>query len=185
MGNKIRIKCNVTNTEFSVGYSSDYIQEGQHANFSRFMAKEIARLLVQAIDDQRYKSRWKPLTPGYKDWKKSKGWSTKIWEATGTLKFSIDYDNVSDLILVGIDPYIKYDDGTSVLQVARWMEYGTYKMPERPLFRPILQYVRGNVKYFYNKFLKEGGDNNEISYHKWSDRILQEYVRQHNLRIGR
>lgn len=182
--NKIKIRCNVTNTEFSVGYSSKYVDPEYHELFSRFIAKEISILLVKAINDQRYKSKWKPLTPSYKDWKSKNGLSTKIWEATGKLKLSIDYDNVGDVIFVGIDPYIRYEDGLQVLQVAKWMEYGTYKMPERPLFRPILQYVKSNVKYFYNKFLKEGGGSYEVSYHKWSDRLLQEYVRQHNLRIG-
>lgn len=185
MNDKITINCNITNSKFSVGYNSKYVDPIHHSNFSRFVAKEIARLVVQAIDDQRYKSKWKPLSEKYLEWKKRNGRSPKIWESTGMLKLSIDYDNVTDEIFVGIDPYLRYPSGEQVLQVAQWLEYGTYKIPERPIFRPILQYVRGNIKFFYNKFLREGGNNYEVSYHKWSDRILQEFVRQHSLRTRR
>lgn len=185
MNNKITIHCNITNSKFSVGYKAEYIDPVHHSNFSRFIANQIATLLVKAIDDQRYKSKWKPLSESYQEWKKVKGLSPKIWEATGLLKMSIDYDDVDDIIYVGIDPLLHYDNGQNILQVARWLEYGTKNIPERPLFRPILQYVRGNIKFFYNKFLREGGNNYEVSYHKWSDRILQEFVREHSLRTRR
>lgn len=164
---EIHISSNVTNTAFKIGYSSKYVEPELRIEFSKYMAKEISKLVVEAIDSQKYKKSWAPLNPGYVAWKRKKGLSTNIWESTGYLKLNIGYNIHTKYIELGVNPSAKYKGGNSVLQVARWLEYGTKKMPERPLFRPIIIYVRKNIKYFYQKFLKERSKN-EISFNGWS-----------------
>lgn len=185
---KINIYCNVTNQNFSVGYVAGYVNNDIYIAFNNYMASEITRLIVVAINDQRYKSKWKKLSEPYKKYKKYHGLSPNIWDATGTLKMNVSYDITGDVLLVGIDDYVRYEDGTRVIDVARWMEFGTINLPERPLFRPILIYVRKNIRYFYNRFLKSLNKKEEKSSPvgiKWGDTLLQEFVRKHNLSTSR
>lgn len=153
---KIRIVCNVTKQDFTIGYRSTKVGGNiDHDLFSAYIAREIARLVSLAIDDQRFSSKWKPLSSSYVRYKKRKGLSTKTWKATGKLQASIGYDINDKVIQVGVDEYGRYPNGLPILKVAVWMEFGTKKMPERPLFRPIINYVRSNISYFYNKYEKE------------------------------
>lgn len=164
---EIHISSNVTNTAFKIGYNSPYVDPLLREEFSKYMAGEISKLVVKAIDSQKYSKSWVPLNPSYKEWKRKKGLSTKIWEATGYLKLNIGYNVHTKYIEVGIHPTAKYKNGQSVLQVARWLEYGTKNMPERPLFRTIIIYVRKNIRYFYEKFLRERSKY-EVPYNRWS-----------------
>lgn len=164
---EIHISSNVTNTAFKVGYSSTYVDPLLAEEFSRYMAYEISKLLVKAIDTQKYRKTWRELNPEYVAWKRKRGFSIKIWEASGFLKLNIGYNNKTKYIELGINPTARYKNGQSVLQIARWLEYGTKRMPERPLFRPTIMYVRKNIRYFYNKFLTERGKY-EIQDNGWA-----------------
>ena len=54
-------------------------------------------------------------------------------------KKPIDLDKYKEgKVRVGWWSAIKYDDGISVAQVARWNEYGTPYIPSRPFFRPVV-----------------------------------------------
>lgn len=189
--NKVKIYCNVTDVYFSVGYTSRYIHPEVRVAFNHYMAMEISKIIVRAIDDQRYAGSWVPLNPYYKATKIRKGLSPKIWEATGFLKLNVQFSTLNDTIRVGIDPYIAYKSGVSTLKVAQWLEFGTKKMPERPLFRPIIAYVRKNIKFFYYKFLREYNiqDGQKLSEDQieklqgteWSDTKLQKFMEEHSL----
>ena len=148
------------------------------------MAREVSRLIVKAIDDQRYKGRWKPLTEEYLEYKKKAGLKLKIWEASSTLKLSVGYDIGSNLVTVGVREGSRYRNGPEILDVAKWMEFGTRKMPARPLFRPIIRYVRSNIQFFYKRYEndKEFRGRN-LDRLNWSHRDLMELVDRYNLRI--
>lgn len=150
------VRCNITNQKIHTGMKSNLIPEHHKEKFLVFVAYEIARLAALAIDDQRYEGKWKSLNFYYKQGKEKQGYSGKIWQRTGTLKVAISADLVNGDMVIGIDPDEVYEDGTSVLKVARWMEFGTKRMESRPLFRPIIKYVGSNLEYFYNKFMTEG-----------------------------
>lgn len=129
----------------------DWVQE----KFAAYMAKELRNQFKDAITKQRFKSTWPPLSIPYRDWKGDHNLSLNIWEATGYLKKSIVYRKRNGYYLVGIDPYKKYKDGPKVLYVAQCIEYGTSRMPARPLFRPIFNQVRKNIRRYWVKFLRE------------------------------
>lgn len=176
---RVTIECNVLDLKFSVGYETSYIPLEEHRAFSEFVAGEISNQIIKAIDDQRFRSKWEALNVDYLEWKRKHELSLKTWEATGLLKSQISYDRVRDVIKVGIDPYAVYKDtGVSVLQVAKWMEYGNDRLPERPLFRPILINTRKSIKRMYKKFLN--GPTSSPS-RVWGDTLLQEFVEQHKL----
>lgn len=185
MGNVIQIRCNVTNQTFSIGSKADYVDPKLRSKFAKYLASEITILVVKAINDQRYRVKWVPLNPRYYNWKREHKLSLNTWEATGYLKSKVSFDLEGPILDVGIDEYARYKDGTSVLRVAQWLEFGTKRMPERPLFRPIIRYVRSNVRYFYSKFMNEGGGTNEIPYDRWSNKLLQEFISKYSLRVKR
>ena len=121
---------------------------------------------------QRYKRLWKRLTKKYLKYKKAAGLSPQIWEATELLKESIGAWRVyaPDAFVIGIKSTVYYptEDGKKVrvLDVARWMEYGTGEqaeggkgkkdfrgMPPRPLFRPLKDRLSKDLGRHYKSFI--------------------------------
>lgn len=124
--------------------------------FALYMANVMKQQLVDAINRQRFVQKWPPLTVAYVNYKRKRNLKLNIWEATGVLKNSISVWRQGNYYVVGIHPNKRYP-GTKlkVLQVARYMEYGTTKMPPRPLFRPIASYLQKNIRRYWEKFLEE------------------------------
>lgn len=124
--------------------------------FQSYMAREYVRLVKLCIDDQRYKSKWKDLTPGYLEYKRKHGLSLNIWEATGQLKNSLKLFSRGGSIIIGFDRRSHHKGSKAkLIDIAKWMEYGTIRMPPRPLFRVVYMYMSSNVSYFWKKFLRE------------------------------
>ena len=132
--------------------------EEYQPEFADYIAGLIQKDLVKAIETQSLSSKWKPLSPSYLAHKKKKGLSTKIWKATGNMEDSIYKINRKDKVLVGVTGARRYP-GTNrtLLEVARDLEYGTSKVPSRPLFRPIVEKYTKNVSRYWRKFLKSKG----------------------------
>lgn len=126
--------------------------------FAHYIADIYRDELVRAINTQRYAGKWEPLNKDYVAWKRSQGLSTKIWESTEMLKRSITVYRSNNKWVVGINPRIKYPgSNVSVYKVARWLEYGTSRMPARPLFRPVKQLITGRMRKYWNTFLLSKG----------------------------
>lgn len=123
--------------------------------FAHYMAKVMAEEVRKAIITQKYAGTWAPLSVEYLDFKKKHGLSLKIWEATEFLRKNITAYRSNDKYVVGVNKRIKYP-GTKVpaWKVMFWMEFGTSKMPARPLFRPVATALRKNVRYHWIQFLK-------------------------------
>lgn len=126
--------------------------------FSRKIAEIYVEKLVDAINSQRYKSRWEPLTPEYLEYKRKNGLSTNIWEATSLAKDSITYYRSGNSYVVGVNRRLKYpDSNVLVYKVIRWMEFGTSRMPARPLFLPVKRDIERNMRKYWEEFLEERG----------------------------
>lgn len=126
--------------------------------FSRKIANLYVEELVKAIESQRYKGRWEPLSPDYLKYKQEKGLSTKIWEATSLLKDSILVYRSGNSYVVGVNRNLKYPDSSVyVYEVIRWMEFGTSRMPARPLFTPVKRRIERNIRTLWEEFLEERG----------------------------
>ena len=135
------------------------LTDTEYLDFQIYMAAQICDEFVNAIKNQRYtrgNHPWKPLTIKYYTWKKKHNLSLNIWEATGTLKNEIKVFKKGNFIAVGFSQHDYYPH--TMLQInklARWLEFGGRKLPARPLFRPIVIYMRKNVSRYFKKYQKE------------------------------
>lgn len=126
-------------------------------DFQEFLAREYVRLIKLSIDEQRYRAKWKDLTPGYLEYKRRHGLSLNIWEATGQLKDSIKISVIKGKnIVIGFDKRKNHvGSRTKLWKIAQYMEYGTLRMPPRPLFRIVYMYMSSNMSYFWDKYQRE------------------------------
>ena len=128
-------------------------------DFNLYVATTLAATVVNAIDNQRYKSTWKPLSLNYLTFKKKHHLSLKIWEATGHMKKSIRVFKKGKFIAVGFDNRAIYPKSyIQVNLVARFLEFGSRDNthpPSRPLWRPLHVYVRKNIDRYYAAYVKE------------------------------
>lgn len=125
-----------------------------HQEFASYLAEIIRKEFSDAIDDQRFKRYWPPLNLAYLKYKRIHHLSMKTWKATGLLQKSIVAKRRAFSYYVGIDPNKRYNNGAKVIDIARCLEYGTSRMPARPLFRPIFEDIRKHVKDYWNDFLE-------------------------------
>ena len=123
--------------------------------FVGYMCELMRDNIKKAIELQRYRAKWRPLSIPYMKYKRLHHLSLKTWKSTGLLYRSIAYKKHNDHYIIGINPYARYRNGIKVLDVARYLEYGTRKSPARPLFRPVIFEMRKNLKKYWITFLKE------------------------------
>ena len=123
--------------------------------FVEYMAEKMRDEIKKAIEFQRYRVKWRPLSIPYMKYKRLHHLSLKTWKATGMLLRAIAYKRHNDHYIIGINPNLRYRNGIRILDVAKYIEYGTRKMPARPLFRPIIFEMRKNIKQYWWTFLKE------------------------------
>jgi hypothetical protein len=153
----ISIKLTITDIEFTPGKQLVKMYPQFADDFAKYIAELMKQELVKAIEKQRYSSKWAPLSFSYMRYKKLHGLSLNVWEAHGILKDSIIARKQNGHYVIGIDETKRYKNGPKVAQVAKWMEYGTSTMPARPLFRPVITYIRKNMGRYWRKFLKDKG----------------------------
>lgn len=133
-------------------------QERLLGQFAHYIANIYRDELIKAINSQRYRGRWVPLSPEYAEWKRRTGLSPNIWESTSLLKDSISVYRSNNEWVVGVNPYLRYPNSkTYVHKVIRYMEFGTSKMPARPLFRPVKKLIEGRMRKYWNEFLESHG----------------------------
>jgi hypothetical protein len=140
---------------WSPGVKLSKENEELQADFAGFIAQQYRKELVKAIDTQRFKTKWPPLSFEYYTFKKRHHLSTNMWEATGFLKDHIVAFKKKGEWVVGPDPdAIHPESHVSLLFIARCLEYGTDKIPARPLFRPLAAYISRHIDLYWRSFLK-------------------------------
>lgn len=153
------IYVNVIDHKFTPGR---HLCSGEYASyqpeFADYVADKIKDDIIKAIESQKYSSKWAPLSPKYEEYKRKSGLSTKIWKATGTLESSIYKLNKKDKIWIGVTSHRRYP-GTSLtmLDMARQLEFGTSKMPSRPLFRLVVNNYTRHIRRHWTEFKKLKG----------------------------
>jgi hypothetical protein len=160
----------------------DEFDNEMYKEFLSFMASRYKEEVKDAIETQRFKQRWDDLSEQYKEWKKKAGLDPRIWIRTGQLldAIRVRFFPSTNSYGVGVDSTahfrkvvtVKNDQGhitghtlgerseTSVLFIARLMEFGTVSMPARPLFRPVQRIMQRNARDHFEDFL----DLNDIDY---------------------
>lgn len=138
--------------------NSNLNKDRLYEEFTAYIAELYRDKLKEFIDTQKFKDMWIPLSNSYLAYKKKKGYSLKIWEATGHLKNSIIYWRRRSTFMVGVHGNKIYP-GTDlkVRDVVLFMEYGTTKMPARPLFRPTVSYIRQHMPEITREFIRSHG----------------------------
>lgn len=110
---------------------------------SLLISREIVKELKEGIYKQKF--NWAPLNDRYLKQKLEKGLDTRTWIARGELVKSIG------VVFSRGNYYItfrrKYDsEGKEFLKIARSLEYGTDKIPARPLFKPTVEKIERRLK---------------------------------------
>ena len=122
-------------------------------SFESYMAQNYVELVKERVREEKYKSKWKPLSPAYKKWKEDNNLSPKTWEATGELMRNL---KVKSHNTIGFDNRRRHKmSGEKYIDITRKLEYGNRSVPARPLFRLVYWYMSKNIEFFYVKYLKE------------------------------
>ena len=122
--------------------------------FHKWLAKEYLRLVVKSIDDQRFASKWQPLSASHLKYKITNGYSASMWEMTGELKESMEVKKLRDEVVeVGFKKGKHGDSNLTYEELAIILEFGTIRIPPRPLFRLVKKYISSNIRYFYSRYL--------------------------------
>lgn len=158
--------------EIGLPYSAVY------RNFTIYVAHYILYRFKKAVREQRvsgkpFKSIYKPLN---KQYKATKPYSTrsKFWINSGALVNKLGVyavkNNIVHIGFRGRKNFIKNRDKVKFSEVLKYVEYGTRKMPARPLLRPIMISTRKNIGQLWRRYknivLVEGNYYDERSYTK-------------------
>ena len=97
-----------------------------------YLQKQVRKLFQ--TEDRSLNVHWEPVKPGYLEWKLKKGYSSKTLHRTTTLAQSFEGEGEEDRLVFGTP--VKY---------ALFHEYGTSKMPARPIFQPLFKDLTENI----------------------------------------
>ena len=147
--NKTRSKAVMWGTQippYYFGLLPDIIRNTGEA-FIKSLASDTAKEIKHRIVTQSYKHV--PLTSNYKRWKKKKGYDPRILIRTrflldniGSFKDSVNKAGI--IYTVGVKD-IGYPDGKRLQTIARYLEYGTSRMPARPIFRTLQREISAKI----------------------------------------
>lgn len=89
-----------------------------------------------------------------------KGGDTTIYVETGQLKNGlvvrrIKSSSKGSTIFVGASPWKRHEGGMKMSELMIWLEYGTDKLPPRPLVQPTFEEVKDLLKDHWEDLMKE------------------------------
>lgn len=89
-----------------------------------------------------------------------KGGDTTIYVETGELKDGLTVRRIKSstkgsTIFVGASPWKKHKGGLKMSDLMIWLEYGTDRLPPRPLVQPTMKEVEGILKDHWKDLMKE------------------------------
>lgn len=89
-----------------------------------------------------------------------KGGDTTIYVETGALRDGLTVRRVKSsvtgsTIFVGASPWKSHEGGMKMSELMIWLEYGTDKLPPRPLVRPTIEEVEDIIKNNWKNLFEE------------------------------
>lgn len=89
-----------------------------------------------------------------------KGGDDTIYVETGQLRDGLTVRRVKSstkgsTIFVGASPWKRHDGGMKMSELMIWLEYGTDKIPPRPLVQPTIEEVEDILKEHWKDLMKE------------------------------
>jgi hypothetical protein len=115
------------------------------------LAKKFLKLLKTNINEQ--KLNLKPLSEKYKKFKSTHGFDPKILIKTKEYINNIIIEQNSTGFIITLSDK-KNEDGTSLYQLAYYLEKGTMTMPARPHWKPTFETINNELKEIWNKILQ-------------------------------
>jgi hypothetical protein len=136
--------------------SEDFIRSLFTIYVSHYILHQIRKSVKQQmVKGKKMKRVYKPLSKSYK---KTKPWGTKtkFWINSGALikklGVYVDTDKRVHIGFRGNPTYLNNKSKVEFKKVLKYMEYGTKKMPPRPLIRPILKVTAKNITWLFFRF---------------------------------
>lgn len=107
------------------------------------------------IDDQDL--NWTPLAQRTVE---LKGGDTTIYVETGQLRNGLTVRRIKSsakgsTIFIGASPWKRHEGGMKMSDLMIWLEYGTDKIPPRPLVQPTIEEVEDLLKKNWKDLMKE------------------------------
>lgn len=126
--------------------------------FELYLCDIFIKEVKRCIDTQSIK--WEPLSRPYLLSKVRRGLSTNIWEATSQLKNTLSVRKSTGMVLTIGWKRSEHHKGskTPIYKIARDLEYGTMKIPPRPLFRVVFSKIERNLSRYYEEYLDSVSD---------------------------
>ena len=155
MAKKLKIRTTIKSRTVPPNFFSVFNKEAfvKANKVTRETAKQVAKDAKDVIRNQEFD--WEPLDPGYKETKKKKGLDERILIATKDyVNNGIGWWEKEGRIFVGPRRGIHKPSGVPYQTLARWLEFGTWKMPARQLWRPLLSRAIQTSKAFAREYKK-------------------------------
>ncbi len=120
-------------------------------NTTREFAAEAEKRAREIIENQQY--NWEPLTDAYLDYKRKEGLDERIYIATSDfINNGIGSWEIEGRIFVGPMPGTHKPSGLTYVKLSRIHEFGTWFIPARPLWRPLLSELLGRRKSWRRQY---------------------------------
>ena len=89
-----------------------------------------------------------------------KGGDTTIYVETGQLRNGLVVRRIKSTakgstIFVGASPWKRHESGMKMSELMIWLEYGTDKIPPRPLVQPTIEEVESILKDHWEELMKD------------------------------
>lgn len=115
----------------------------------------VLEVMKDHIDNQDL--NWTPLAERTVE---LKGGDTTIYVETGQLKDGLVVRRIKSstkgsTIFVGASPWKRHEGGMKMSELMIWLEYGTDKIPPRPLVQPTIEEVKDLLKEHWEDLMKE------------------------------
>ena len=89
-----------------------------------------------------------------------KGGDTTIYVETGQLRDGLTVRRIKSTvkgstIFIGASPWKRHSSGMKMSELMIWLEYGTYKIPPRPLVEPTIEEVKDIIQDNWKELIQE------------------------------
>lgn len=89
-----------------------------------------------------------------------KGGDDTIYVETGQLRDGLTVRRIKSTtkgstLFIGASPWKRHDSGMKMSELMIWLEYGTDKIPPRPLVQPTIEEVKDILKNHWEDLMKE------------------------------
>lgn len=146
---QVKLSSRITKKELPPNFFSAFGKEARLKAFknNRKLAKDISKQAKRVIRNQEF--NWIPLDPEYVRSKERKGEDARIYMATRELvNKGIGWWVKDGFVFVGPREGIHKPSGLTYRHLTRILEFGTWNIPARPLWRPLIsKALRENARF--------------------------------------